>query len=552
MSPAALAAVVAVLGGLQDWTGVEFGPAQFDVTLRHALDKWLDVPEPGGDKERRAWRRAAELALWSQEPTVELLPEAYLAHLAAVPAREGGPASGGGPERWRPVQPAEPLVCQGKPVAGLRLVVAEVSGRAPKVLDAAWLAWWGTGTFAKRELRCVLDWIERRLPADDQRATKLALAWVNAASGWLKAIDRNSDVVAQRFWERVSDSDQVADDGEPGLAVEPCTAPTPTDPPAHWCVADVRAQSAAWQGDVRVYDRLLQVGDLATADQPRKAVLAALVGLPGSKVRVQLRRGRGGKPRTLALLRDRAVMHDVEAELLAPGIVHVRLHDFVRGTAGRLDAAIKAALQPRKGKPKALAGVVLDLRGNGGGVLDEAIALADQFLPAGVTVRTRWRGRSDEKLSHDDATDRMAPLVVLADRRCGSACEVLAGALQDRGRAVVLGARTFGKASMQEVKRPNLMAGYYVKVTIGRYLTPSGRDIDGEGLLPDVALPADPTTGFALAETHALHARAACVARSGVGRQTWNADPAPRRRHDAWLAMARDWLACAALVAPQQ
>jgi C-terminal peptidase prc len=543
MHPALIGVVVAVLGGAGDWQGVEFGPAQFEQVVAQAAQKWLEPPAPDSDRERKTWRHAAEMALWSLTPTVELLPDAYLRHLATLSR-----------DPWVPPQPATAFACDVRRSdaaaagvsasaaagSGLWLVRAEVSQRDPQALDAAWRQWATQHAFGRKQFRCTMDWIEADLRPGEGRREQVWMAWINAASGYLKGADRHGDVVAQRFWEQVSRSEQTAEQGDPGLAPEPCLAAPDT-----WCVADVRKDSPAWRADVRVHDALTQVAGQTTQGKSSKELGLLLWGPPGKAVAVSVVGVRNGKTRRLKLQREAAVTLDVEAERLAPGVVLVAVRDFVKGTAGRFQQAVARALVVKKVKqPEALQGLILDLRGNTGGLLAESIALADMLLSDGVVVREQWRGRAEEQRATVQPTDLQAPLVVLVDRRCGSACEVLAGALQDHRRGPLLGAKTYGKASMQEVKRPNLMAGYYVKVTIGKYQTPAGRDIDGVGLPPDVPLPAEATTSAAVAEGSVWLPTAACVQRSGRAPAAMTAEPAPKRRPDAWLLMAVDWLGC--------
>ena len=123
---------------------------------------------------------------------------------------------------------------------------------------------------------------------------------------------------------------------------------------------------------------------------------------------------------------------------------------------------------------------------------------------------------------------------------------MLTGALQDHRRALVLGEHTLGKASMQRIAKPTLMAGFYIKATIGHYWTPNDRDLDGVGTLPDIALPLQATTHFAAPQEAVWRQAAQCVALQGQAPKLLAADVAPKRRPDPWLAMARDFVACVA------
>jgi carboxyl-terminal processing protease len=144
-----------------------------------------------------------------------------------------------------------------------------------------------------------------------------------------------------------------------------------------------------------------------------------------------------------------------------------------------------------------VAGIILDLRGNPGGDVPEAVMIADMFIPEGVLVRTRGRGGQilREERAHPAGSDSALPLVVLQDQRSASASELLAVALQDHGRARVVGERSFGKGTVQDVI--GLHDGSLLTLTIARYFSPKDRLIDGNGVEPDVrvALPPGETGG---------------------------------------------------------
>ena len=524
MFPHLVAVVVAVMGTAQDWSGVEFGRTQLEQVFEYAQERMLDPPVAGTPRAQFAWRHGAEMALWNASPLVDLVPAAYVDGLTT--------------HGWQAKLPGEALLCEKQPVAGLVLVHEAVWDRDPPALKAAWHDWDATHAFGKRELLCVLKWLEDGLAHDDVHQQRVFAAWINAASGWLKGLDKHSDVLAARYWERVCEPDQVAAQADLGLAVTACTHDQPgTD--SHCCVADVREGSSAWQADLRVGDRLL------TGEFDPCATPALLKGDAGSKVALKLWSIRTHKTRTVTLVRDFAVAHDVSFEHLAPGILHLRLSDFVKGTAGRVRATLAAELA-QKGKKK-LRGIVLDMRDNTGGVLDEAVAIADLLLSSGTILKARWHNKPDQQpVASDAADDVRVPVVAVVNRMCASACEVLTGALQDHHRALVVGEHTLGKASMQRVAKPTLMAGFYIKATIGHYWTPNDRDLDGVGALPDVALPAAATTQFA-APDPLWQAAAHCVVQHGMAPQVLVADLAPKRKLDPWLAMAQDFLTCMAL-----
>jgi carboxyl-terminal processing protease len=211
--------------------------------------------------------------------------------------------------------------------------------------------------------------------------------------------------------------------------------------------------------------------------------LARLRGASGSLVRLSIRRP--GSPALLefALRRAEVEVHSVSAQTLAPGYGYVRISTFSETTPQDLSRAI---LLLKRDNPEGIRGLVLDLRNNPGGVLESGAAVADDFLDSGVIVTAD--GRTPDARFEMDATpgDLIdgAPLVVLVNAGSASASEIVAGALKDHARALLVGRRTYGKGSVQTVMP--LARGGAVKLTTSRYFTPSGASIHGKGIEPDI------------------------------------------------------------------
>ncbi len=200
---------------------------------------------------------------------------------------------------------------------------------------------------------------------------------------------------------------------------------------------------------------------------------------------------------------------DVVVERLAGGISRVAIIAFTRGVGRDVARAMAAEGAGRTG------GVVLDLRDNPGGLLDEAVAVASAFLDGGPVVSYERRGAKPRTLDAFEGGDTATPLVVLVNPSTASAAEVVAGALQDRNRAVVVGTRTYGKGSVQEPS--TLSDGSALELTVGRYLTPSGRALEGIGIEPDVVVP--PGAAPEVAERRAIDVLTGLVAAlGGTGR----------------------------------
>ncbi|HET8696050.1 MAG TPA: S41 family peptidase, partial [Gammaproteobacteria bacterium] len=173
----------------------------------------------------------------------------------------------------------------------------------------------------------------------------------------------------------------------------------------------------------------------------------------------------------------------VQSEYLGNGLAYVRLSSFAENTPRDLKRAVQAVEEQAGGK---LHGVVLDLRSNPGGVLDAAVQVADTFIADGLIVSGTGRVRQArfEEFAHSGDVLENVPAVVVVNGGSASASEIVAGALQDHHRAKIVGERTYGKGSVQTVMP--LGEGTAIKLTTSRYLTPSGRSINGSGIQPDV------------------------------------------------------------------
>jgi carboxyl-terminal processing protease len=206
-------------------------------------------------------------------------------------------------------------------------------------------------------------------------------------------------------------------------------------------------------------------------------------GASGSLVRLTVRREGTTGLIEYALRRAQVEVHSVIEQTLEPGYGYLRITSFSETTPEDVGRAINRI---KRDNPAGLKGLVLDLRNNPGGVLEAGVAVADDFLDSGVIVTAD--GRTPEARFRMDATAgdliNGAPLVVLVNGGSASASEIVAGALKDHGRALLVGRRTYGKGSVQTVMP--LTHGGAVKLTTSRYFTPSGTSIHGKGIVPDI------------------------------------------------------------------
>ncbi|MFR9797247.1 S41 family peptidase [Streptomyces sp. MS06] len=243
-------------------------------------------------------------------------------------------------------------------------------------------------------------------------------------------------------------------------------------------VTKVASGSPAAAAGIRSGDRLRSVDGQRVDGRPVTEVVSLLRGdateaAAGTSVTVGLERG--ARAWRLTLHRARLSTQSVAVRTLPGHVTVVRVSAFSKGVGDAVRTAVRDA--PAGG------GIVLDLRGNSGGLVTEAVETASAFLDGGLVATYDVNGEQ-RALHADPGGDTSRPLVVLVDGGTMSAAELLTGALQDRGRAMVLGSRTFGKGSVQMPSR--LPGGSVAELTVGHYRTPSGRAVDGRGITPDV------------------------------------------------------------------
>ncbi len=248
-------------------------------------------------------------------------------------------------------------------------------------------------------------------------------------------------------------------------------------------VDDTPAQRAG----IKPGDLLVKIDDETTRGMELERARQKMRGPAGKKVMLTIMRDGFAAPREFAIVRDHIRIASVEAALYG-GIGHVKVKNFQDRTDASLFKELEKLRTQNGGKE--LRGLVLDMRNNPGGLLDQAVAISDRFLPGNLTiVSTRGRNAavSSEEKSKDRDTEKPYPMVVLVNAGSASASEIVAGALQDHHRAVLMGAPTFGKGSVQTVIE--MEDGSGLKLTIARYYTPSGRSIQEKGIAPDFVVP---------------------------------------------------------------
>ncbi len=246
-------------------------------------------------------------------------------------------------------------------------------------------------------------------------------------------------------------------------------------------IDDTPAQRAG----VQAGDLIIRLDDTPVKGLTLNDAVKIMRGKPGTVLKLTVVREGVEKPIKIDIKRDIIKVRSVKSRMLEGNFGYVRISQFQSKTAENMVDAIDKLKKESGGKLK---GMVLDLRNNPGGVLNGAVAVSDAFLKKGLIVYTEGRV-NDSKLrfnaTPDDILDN-APIVVLVNQGSASASEIVAGALQDHHRAIIVGTQTFGKGSVQTILP--LSNGTAVKLTTARYYTPSGRSIQAEGIVPDIEL----------------------------------------------------------------
>ena len=241
----------------------------------------------------------------------------------------------------------------------------------------------------------------------------------------------------------------------------------------------------AFEAGIEAGDLIIRLDQTSVKGLSLNDAVKIMRGTPGTDIELTIIREGESKPLNIKVTRDIIKVKSVKSRMLDPGYGYVRISNFQSRTGPHLLAAINKLKKEHEGE---LNGLVIDLRNNPGGVLNAAAEVSDMFLNKGKLVYTEGRLENSHfefNAKPGDVLDG-APVVVLINGGSASASEIVAGALQDHSRAVVMGTKSFGKGSVQTIQE--LRSGGAVKITTARYFTPSGRSIQGEGITPDIIL----------------------------------------------------------------
>jgi carboxyl-terminal processing protease len=239
----------------------------------------------------------------------------------------------------------------------------------------------------------------------------------------------------------------------------------------------------AFKAGIVAGDQIVKIDGESTKNFTLVDSVKRLRGPRGTKVTITIMREGIPKPKDFTLVRDVIPVRSVRYELLEKNYGYIRISQFQEKTDADFEKAMKTLEEETKGSLK---GLVLDLRNNPGGLLDQAVKISDRFIGSGVIVSIDGRREEAKQkwLAHPDGAATQYPLIVLVNGGSASGAEIVAGAIQDHGRGILVGTQTFGKGSVQTIIP--LKDGSGLRLTTARYYTPSGRSIQAKGIVPDI------------------------------------------------------------------
>lgn len=250
----------------------------------------------------------------------------------------------------------------------------------------------------------------------------------------------------------------------------------------------------AWKAGIKAGDKIVAINGKTTKGFSLVEASTALKGKNGSQIILSVIRDSSEKPIDITITRGRVKIKSVKSTLLDDGYIYVRLTSFIENTGSDLEKVLSEFKSKNNGH---IEGILIDLRRNPGGLLEQAIKVSDLFVKEGIIVSTVSRDPKNKEISYASKKAPFAevPIVVLLNEFSASASEIVAGALQDNKRAIIVGTRSFGKGSVQSAIK--LGDGSGLKLTVARYYTPSGVSIQSEGIKPDIEIDEVDTEAFA-------------------------------------------------------
>jgi len=317
----------------------------------------------------------------------------------------------------------------------------------------------------------VLDIVEKNYVEDVERKTLVQ----GAINGIIKSLDPHSAFMTPDMYKELEVETRGSFGGigiEITIQKDILTVVSPIE------------DTPAFEAGIKAGDQIIKIDGKLTKDITIMEAINKLRGPKDTKVTVTIMRENLPKPKDFVITRSIIKVRSIKAKIYENNIGYIRISAFQERTMEEL----KKALRELEDKAKPLKGIVLDMRNNPGGLLNQSVEISDAFLKEGTIVSTKGRIKNMEStaVAKNDGDEPTCPIVVLVNEGTASAAEIVAGALQDNGRALIVGVQTFGKASVQTVIP--LEDGAALKLTTAKYYTPSGRSIQAEGIIPDIVV----------------------------------------------------------------
>ena len=315
----------------------------------------------------------------------------------------------------------------------------------------------------------VLDMVEKNYvePVDNDKLMQ------GAINGMIKSLDPHSSFMTADMYKELEVETRGSFGGlgiEITILKDVLTVVSPIE------------DTPAYIAGIKAGDQIIRIDGKTTKDITITEAVKKLRGPKDTKVTITIMREGLTKPKDYVITRSIIKIKSVKTKIYDGQIGYIRIASFQERTVDD----VKKSLQEIEAKARPLKGIVIDMRNNPGGLLNQSIEVSDLFLKSGGIVSTRGRSKNMESrsLAKNDGDEPTCPIVVLVNEGTASAAEIVSGALQDNGRAVILGAQTFGKGSVQTVIP--LEDGAALKLTTAKYYTPKGRSIQAEGITPDI------------------------------------------------------------------
>ena len=350
-------------------------------------------------------------------------------------------------------------------------------------LAMAWVAW--QPQTAITQANAATDYAEMKKFSDVMNAVRRYYVeektdeelFEGALKGMLSNLDPHSTYMDKEMFSKMME-DTSGEFGGLGIEISKAEGGIRIVSP----IEDTPADKAG----LRAGDLIIKVGDVVARDISINESVKMMRGKPGTSITLSIFRESEGRTFNVTIERAIVQVASVKTDILAPGYAYLRVTQFQEHSSEQLEEKLEAIRKQSDGK---IYGAVLDLRNNPGGLLDQAVAISDLFLNDGGIVSTKSRvGNNMEFKAEQGDALQGAPLIVLINGGSASASEIVAGALQDNQRAVLMGTRSFGKGSVQRIIP--LSDGSAFKLTTSLYYTPSGRSIQATGIDPDVEVKA--------------------------------------------------------------